>query len=182
VTACDDDDDLPSDETYSYVKRGVDFSEYKTFHVDDELTQEDLADAGVDIEDFPEDVKANIDVANDQARLELEAQGLEEVGEDEEPDLIIASLGSTKEQDAIYWDCVPGSWWGYWGWYWDDCAWIDPDYVQYTIGSVVLGVSDPEMKKIVFGGLLRGLVTGSGDAEPRIRSGVHELFKSYPDQ
>jgi hypothetical protein len=182
MSACDcDDDDLPSDEVYVHVKRGVDFSDYKTFYVDDELKQEDLADAGVDVDDFPEDIRLNIDTANDQARIELEMLGLDEVGEDESPDLVVASLGSTKEEDAIYWECVPGYWWGYWGYYWDSCAWLDPEYVEYTVGSMVLGLSDPEMKDIVFGGLLQG-IGGTGNPEQRIRAGVHEMFESYPEQ
>jgi len=182
VSACDcDDDDLPEDEVYVYVKKSVDFGDYKTFYIDDELTQDDLADAGVDVEDFPEDLRLNIDSANDQARIELEKLGLDEVGEDESPDLVVASLFSTKDEDAIYWECVPGNWWGYWGWYWDSCAWLDPEYVQYTIGSMVLGLSDPEMEDIVFGGLLRGLA-GTGNADERIRFGVNEMFDSYPEQ
>lgn len=179
---CDDDDGLPSDEVYVHIKRGVDFSDYKTFRIDDELTEEDLADAGVDIEDFPEDLRLNIDSANDQARIELEKVGLTEVEGDEEADLVIASLGSTKDEDAIYWECVPGYWWGYWGWYWDSCAWLDPDYVEYTVGSLVLGLNDPKLEEVVFGGLLSGVVTGGGNAEERIRAGVHEMFEKYPEQ
>jgi hypothetical protein len=182
VSACEcEDDSLPPDEIYVHTKPGVDFSDYKTFYVNDELTEEDVADAGVDIEDFPEEVKLNIDLANDQARMELEMRGLEEVDEDEDPDLIVASLASATKKDALYWDCVPGYWWGYWGGYWDSCAWVDTDYVEYTIGGMVLALADPEMEEIVFGGLMRGVVDGSGDGETRIRFGVHDMFAQYPE-
>jgi hypothetical protein len=177
--ACDDDEG-PADAVYARAKHGVDFSQYKTFHVDEELTQDDLADAGVDVEDFPDDIKYNIDAANAQARVELQTLGLTEADSESDADLIVATMGSTKSQDAIYWECVPGYWWGYYGWYWDSCAWLDPEYVEFAVGSLVLGLGDPEMKDIVFGGLLQGVVTGGGDATERIRAGVHEMFLQYP--
>jgi hypothetical protein len=179
VYACDDDEG-PADQVYTRAKRGVDFSQYKTFHVDEDLTQEDLADAGVDVEDFPDDIKYNIDAANAQARVELQTLGLTEADNQDDADLIVATMGSTKSHDAIYWECVPGYWWGYYGWYWDSCAWLDPEYVEFAVGSLVLGLADPEMKDIVFGGLLQGVVTGGGDATERIRAGVHEMFLQYP--
>lgn len=181
VWSCDD-DDLPPDEVYARAKPGVDFKEYKTFKIDDTLTKEELEAAGVDTDKIPKDVKYNIDIASDQARQELEDRGLDKVGEDEEADLVIASLGSKNDEDAIYWDCVPGYWWGYWGWYWDDCAWLEPEHVSYTIGSVAVGLADPKMKDMVFGGLVQGVgYGGAGDElEFRIRSGVHQMFFKYP--
>jgi Domain of unknown function (DUF4136) len=179
--ACDDDDDDIQDEVYTRVKPGVDFSEYETFRIDDTLNEEDLADAGV-AEDIPDDVKLNIDTANDQARMELEKLGLTELDKDDESaDLVVASLGSTADEDAIYWECVPGYWWGYWGWYWDDCAWLDPVHVNFVVGSVALGLADPEMQDVVFGGLLQGVANGEGDTEQRIRAGVHRMFEDYPE-
>ena len=46
---------------------------------------------------------------------------------------------STRESGApqpIAWDCVPNYWWGYWTWAWQPCAWLDPVYVEHTIGAV----------------------------------------------
>lgn len=179
--ACDDDEAVVPDEVYVRAKKGVDFSDYKTFRIDDEVTEEDLADAGVDPDDIPKDLKLNIDTANDQARMELKKLGLTEIKEDEGGDLVVASIGSTKDEDAFYWECVPGYWWGYWGYYWDSCAWLDPVYVEWSVGSVAVGVADPEMKDVVFGGLLQGVVDGSGDAEERIRAGVHQMFEQWPE-
>ena len=181
VYACDDDEAVVPDEVYVRAKKGVDFSDYKTFRIDDEVTEEDLADAGVDPDDIPKDLKLNIDTANDQARMELKKLGLTEIKEDEGGDLVVASIGSTKDEDAFYWECVPGYWWGYWGYYWDSCAWLDPVYVEWSVGSVAVGVADPEMKDVVFGGLLQGVVDGSGDAEERIRAGVHQMFEQWPE-
>lgn len=178
---CDDDDEV-YDEVYARAKPGVDFSKYETFRIDDTLTQDELADAGVEVDDLPEEVRLNIDTANDQARIELEERGLEQVDEDDEnADLVIASLGSTQDEDAIYWECVPGYWWGYWGWYWDDCAWLEPAYVNFVVGSVAVGLGDPEMNDIVFGGLLQGVADGEGNTEDRIRAGVHRMFLEYPE-
>ena len=180
---CDDDNDLPPDQVYVHIKRGVDFSEYKTFHIDDDLTQDDLADAGVNVDDFPEDVRLNIETANDQARIELEKAGLDEVENQDEADLVVASLASTKTEDAIYWECVPGYWWGYWGWYWDSCAWLEPEYVEWTVGSVGVAVGDPKLEEVVFVGLLQGYGDGYEDADDiqdRIRDGVHEMFEDWP--
>src|SRR5262245_26781069 len=102
VSACDCDDDLPPDEVYARAKRGVDFEQYETFRIDDDLSADDLADAGVDVdpEDIPDEVRFNINVANDQARLELQHRGLKEVDDDEDADLIIASLGSKDDESA----------------------------------------------------------------------------------
>jgi hypothetical protein len=176
---CNDDSGLPPDEVSTRTKPGVDFTAYKTFRINDEVGKGDLADAGVDVDDIPGQVLLNIDTANDQARMELEARGMTEVGEDEDADLVIFSLGSTQDQHGYYWECVPGYWWGYWGWVWDPCAWLAPIYVEYSIGSMVLGLADPSMEDVVFGGLLQGVAAGD-NPEDRIRDGVHAMFKDYP--
>jgi hypothetical protein len=177
---CDcNDDDRPPDEVSTRVKPGVDFTDYSTFRINDEIDDDDLEDAGVDPDDIPGQVKLNIDIANDQARIELEERGLTEVDEDEDADLVIASLGSTQDHGGYYWECVPGNWWGYWGWTWDPCAWLEPVYYQFSIGSMAIGLADPELEDVVFGGLLQGVADGS-DTEDRIRSGVHSMFKDYP--
>jgi hypothetical protein len=183
---CDcNDDDRPPDQVNTRVKPGVDFSEYHTFRIQDELSKDDIEDAGVDIdidpEDIPDDVRLNIDVATDQARQELEELGLTEVGEDEDADLVVFSLGATNDEDAIYWECVPGYWWGYWGWVWDTCAWLEPIYVEYTVGTVALGLADPDMEDVVFGGVVQGVADGEDDVEDRIRNGVHVMFEEYPE-
>lgn len=181
MSACDcDDDDRPPDEVYARTKPGIDFSEYQTFRIDD-VDDDDLIDAGVDPDDIPDDIRYNIDIANDQARLELEDRGLTMVDDDEEADLVIASAGKTEDQDAIVWECVPGYWWGYWGAYWDSCAWLEPEYVEWTVGTVAVGVADLEMEEGVFAGLLQGIADGD-DTEDRIRDGVHEMFKEWPEQ
>lgn len=178
---CNDDPELPPDEVKVRVQPGIDFSEYQTFRIYDELTVGELEDAGVNPDNIPEDVLLNIKTANDQARIELEARGLTEASSDDAADLMVVSLGSTKDDDAIYWECVPGYWWGYWGYVWDSCAWLEPIYIEYTIGSMALGLVDEKEQDVVFGGLLQGVADGAGNAEERIRDGVTEMFKEYPE-
>jgi hypothetical protein len=38
--------------------------------------------------------------------------------------------------EYLAWDCVPTYWWGYWTWAWQPCAWLDPVYVEGTIGAI----------------------------------------------
>jgi hypothetical protein len=183
VSACDcDDDDLPPDEVYAYAKPGVDFDDFKTFRIEDHLDEDALEDAGVDPDKIPDDVRYNIDTANHQAAVELEDRGLTEVGEDEEADLIIGSVGKVDEQGGVYWECVPGYWWGWYGWYWDSCAWLEPEYVEFKVGSLALGLNAPGEDDVVFFGFLQGVGTGGGEDEVarRIEDGVHEMFKEYP--
>lgn len=174
---CDDDDGIP-DEVTTIVKPGVDFSQFHTFKIGD---IDSLPDLDFDPDDIPDQVLLNIDTANDQARIELEERGLVEVAEDEEADLVIASLATVREDGGYYWDCIPGQWWGWWGWTWDPCAWLQPIYVEFTIGSVAVGLGDPVEENIPFGGILQGVADGSGNAEERIRAGVHKMFLDYPE-
>jgi hypothetical protein len=178
--SCDCNDDTPDDKVITRVKPGVDFADYETFRINDELKEGDLVDAGVDPDNIPDDIRLNIDTANDQARIELEARGLTEVGDNDDADLVIVSLGSTEDKGGYYWECVPGYWWGYWGWAWDTCAWLEPVYVNYKIGTMALGLADPSKEDVVFGGLLQGIADGSNNVEDRIRNGVHTMFKDYP--
>jgi len=98
----------------------------------------------------------------------------------------VLDFAATQDEDAIYWDCVPGYlWWG-WYWYWDPCAWLEPVPIQYTVGSVLVLLIDPNIAespdygRVVFGGLLQGVADGSGDAQQRIEEGVARMFDQYP--
>ena len=61
------------------------------------------------------------------------------------------------------------------------CAWLAPLYVDYTVGSLALGLAAPNEEEVVFGGLLQGVADGSGNTEDRIRDGVHVMFEDYPE-
>jgi len=175
---CGDDDDY-DDSVIAKARPGVDFSAYHTFHIA-QLTDPPLADAGKGPADIPADVVLNINTANDQARIELEALGLTAAAPGITADLEVSSLGSGSTASGVEWICVPGYWWGYWGWTWDPCAWTEPVPVTYAIGHVLVALSDPKLKEAVFVGLLQGIADGEGNTEQRIRSGVHRMFDSYP--
>jgi hypothetical protein len=170
---CNDDDEV-QDYVNSWSSSTADFGEYKTYAF---LTKDDLPPG---TKPLPDDVQAQLGVVSDAMRSELDQRGLREVKSDQMPDLYAFNLESTQDETALYWDCVDGYWYGWWVWTWDPCAYVQPVYEQYTVGTVLMGLSDPKMKEAVFGGVLQGVVTGEGNAEQRIEAGVSEIFDSYP--
>jgi hypothetical protein len=178
--ACDCDSSGSEDTVVTRANPEADFDSYQTFRIVDELTLANLEDAGVNTGLIPDDVLLNVDIANDQARIELEALGLTQVSGDTEADLGVVTMASTGETGGTVWECVPGYWYGYWDYYWDPCAWLVPVYVEYTVGSLFVGLADPSLEAVAFGGVLQGVVNDSGRVEDRIRSGVHAMFQQYP--
>jgi hypothetical protein len=131
---------------------------------------------------IPDQVAVNLDVANQAMREELTALGLIEVGPTDNPDLRAFSLSATEDQAAVYWTCVDGYWYGYWAWSFDPCSWIEPVYTEYTEGAILVGLVDPNMSEVVFGGLIQGIAYGdSGDMEERIDDDMEEVFDAYPN-
>lgn len=93
---------------------------------------------------------------------------------------MVFSLGASQQSGGYVWSCVPGYWWGYWGWVWDPCAWLEPIYVSYAVGSLVVGTVDPKLQKIVFGGVAQGTITNEGNPTERIQQDVARIFADYP--
>jgi len=52
--------------------------------------------------------------------------------------------------------------------------------VTYTEGTLVVGLADPAADKVVFGGVLQGVLECSSDTAGRIQSGVARIFQDYP--
>jgi hypothetical protein len=177
--SCDCGEDDSNDPVIVKAREGVDFAAYQTFHIA-EVPSPLPPDAGAIGTEIPANVRLNISSANDQARIELEALGLTVAAPGIAADLEVASLGSASSESGYYWECVPGYWWGYWGWVWDPCAWTVPVPVSYAVGSVMVVLSDPKLQQAVFGGLVQGVADGEGDANARIRDGVHRMFQAYP--
>ena len=73
----------------------------------------------------------------------------------------------------------PSYWWTGWGYAWDPCAWMVEVPVVYTEGTVVVGLADPAVSKVVFGGVLQGILECS-DSTGRIQAGVARIFQDYP--
>lgn len=169
----DDEDDICDQQSIkASVDPDGDFANYATFAV---LTEENYP------VDTPEDVRVNLTTAVDAAKNELEALGLEEVALDADPDVVLFTLSKTTEEDAVYWECV-GGWYGYWYWVWDPCAWMVPIPIEYTVGTLVVGLADPAQEKVVFGGAAQNILECDSDVVGRIDHAVDIIFDYYPQQ
>jgi hypothetical protein len=172
LAACsDDDDDLVVDERSD---PNADFTSYKTFAF--VVAPED---AGV--LDIPDDVSSNLSVVRDAVKGQLEQEGLTEVARGEDPDVLAFNLASTNDVTALSWDCAPGYWYGYWGFAGDPCATLEPYYDQYTEGTVAVGLIDPSLNKVVFGGVAKGVIDGDeNDIQREVDEAVEKIFDDYP--
>jgi hypothetical protein len=185
LVACGD--ESPVDTVYTRARPDADFTSYKTFAIVTKDNVGDLPNPPEETPDLPDDVVASLEVTLDAVRAQLKMLDLDEVDVDESPDLFVVDFAATRDEDAVYWVCMPGwGWWGWWGWFWDPCAWLTPVPVTITVGSVLVLLQDEAIEadddhgKIVFGGLLQGVADGSGNAEQRIQSGVSRMFAEYP--
>ncbi len=176
-SACDDDDDFDDqictgDQVVTRADPTADFSQFETFSVapDDALP------------DVPVDVATNLAVANAAAVAELQKLGLTQVAPDSDPppDLALFNIAGTQKVMGTTWQCTPGYWWTGWGYVWDPCAWMVEIPVVYTEGTLVVGLADPAAAKVVFGGVLQGVLECSSDTAGRIQSGVARIFQDYP--
>ena len=57
---------------------------------------------------------------------------------------------------------------------------ITPVYTEYTSGTVVLGLVDPNESELVFSGLIQGVGDDPADLAARIDDDVEEVFDAYP--
>jgi hypothetical protein len=175
-TACSDDDGYYEDacddqRVESRADPTGDFANYHTFSVPSE---DDLPPG------LPINVQAGIQAANEAAEKELRLLGLVKVEADEMPDLTLFSLVRSSEETGVVWTCVPGYWWGYWGWMWSSCAWLEAVPVDYTVGTLVVGVADPKAEKVVFGGAAKGILECRSNTYESINTAVHAIFAGYP--
>ncbi len=164
LCACNDDDD----DVVVREDPDVDFDDYKTFAIS-EQTDDTL----------PSDVATNLSSANSEIIEQLEAKGLRYVDIDDDPDLIAFSVASTDEVTDVSWDCVPGYWYGYWSFSYDPCEFVSPYYDEYTVGTLVVGLADPERDEVVFAGVAQSVLDGT-DPEDDIEQAVDDIFDKYP--
>jgi len=110
----------------------------------------------------------------------------DEVTDENQPDLWAANGLARATEGGYYYECVGGWWWGYWGWYWDSCAYWRPTYVEYDVGSLLIPVGPPpaanEEPELIFAGLAQSVVGTGADTETKVRFAVEEIFKQWPDQ
>ena len=177
LSACSDDheDDqlCTGDTVVTRTDPSADFSLYTTFAVSPTTAPAPA---------LPQDVTANLAIANAAAVAELRALGLTQVEPDSDPppDLGLFNIAGTKQEVGTTWICVPGYYWTGWGYIWDPCAWMSEIPVVYTEGTVVVGLADVAATKVVFGGVLQGILECGGDTAARIQSGVERIFAQYP--
>jgi hypothetical protein len=109
----------------------------------------------------------------------------DEVTDENQPDLWAANGLARTTEGGYYYECVGGWWWGYWGWYWDSCAYWRPTYVEWDVGSLLIPVGPPpadgEEPEMIFAGLAQSVVGTGADAESKVRFAVDAIFAQWPD-
>lgn len=128
------------------------------------------------------------DAILDDIRANLTALGWTEVGEQEDPDLII--LASALSTTSIYY-YDPGWWWWYYpgwgpGWGWGYPGYF-PGYVSgYTTGTVLIQMTEPggiegNEVPVVWTCALNGLLQGSDqNIVSRIEANLDQAFTQAP--
>lgn len=173
--ACEDEEEdtlCTGDTVLTRTDPTADFTLYHTFAVSAEPLPSDVR----------ADVEANLGVANAAASAQLVALGLTPVAVDADPppDLTLFNIAATKLQQGTQWVCSPGYIWIGWYYVWDPCAWMVEVPFLYTEGTLIVGVADPVLTKVVFGGVLEGIMECGPDTASRIQSGVARIFEDYP--
>jgi hypothetical protein len=174
-TSCGEDDEASAcgDVVSARADPTVDLTRYSTFAV---VPPESYPTT------LPADVRTNLDQAVAAGATELRERGMVQVGANENPNLYLFTLTKTAEQSAIYWECAGGYYYGYWSWYWNPCTWITTVNVDYTVGTLIVGLTDPAQEKVVFGGAMVGVLECSDDLTGRIQRGIESVFASYPSK
>jgi len=171
-SCCDDEEDLcESDQVATRADPSVDFTLYTTFSIAPDEA----------LPDVPPDVATNLAVATAAAVQELLALGLTQLPPDSDPpaDLALFNIAASSEETGTTWVCTPGYWWTGWGYVWDPCAWMVEVPVNYTQGTLAVGLVDPDLSAVVFGGVLQGVLE-CGNTSARVQAGVARIFDQYP--
>ena len=166
----------------------VDFTQFQTFSVitSDVVPPDKLPELDDDQIAFNDMVNGLIIEAMQAEPVCMTFIPPDEVTDQNQPDLWAGNgLGRTTD-GGYYYECRGGWWWGYWGWYWDPCAYWYPVYVEYDVGNMLILAGPPpadgEEPAPVFAGLAQKIVgTGSG-AEEEARSAVQAIFQQWPVQ
>jgi Domain of unknown function (DUF4136) len=177
VLGCADEPESACDDTI--VTRAdpmADFTGYKTFAVVPESEYPTELPS-----DLPSDTRTSLEAANDAGRRELLLLGLDEVDfATGTPDVVLFSLAASDTDTGVVYECVDGYiWYGWWGYVWDPCAWLEPVAVDYEVATVLVGLADPANEEVVFGGVVQGILE-CGDVSDRLDDGVKRIFSDYP--
>jgi hypothetical protein len=167
----------------------VDFTRFETFSV----VTEDLVDPPEDLPGLTEDQQAFNRRVNELIieAMESEPVCLEYIPTDQAsaenpPDLWAANGLARSNGDGYVYDCCGGWWWGYWGWYWNSCAYLCPTYVEWEVGSLFVPVGftpeQGEQPGAVFAGLVRALAESETPTDEQLRTAVNAIFQQWPDK
>jgi hypothetical protein len=161
-----------SDDTVQESDADADFASYRTFAL--------ATPPASGAQQIPGGDEGNLNYINDQVKKNLESLGLTEDASGS-PDVIAFSLISTKDATDLSWNCLPEYWYGNWDWSFDPCALMAPLYTSYESGTFAVGLVDPQLAKVVFGGVGEQALVGSENAIQRsVEADVDNIFKAYP--
>ncbi len=173
------------------VADNVDFTKFQTFSV----VTSDIVETPPELPELGEDQQAFNDRVNQLIVQAMQAEPVclqyippEQVTEENQPDLWAANgLGRSSDDGYVY-GCCGGWWWGYWGWYWNPCAYWCPVYVEYEVGSLLVPVGLPptgdaslDEPEIVYAGLAQALVDAGTPTNEQISYAITEIFAQWPD-
>jgi hypothetical protein len=169
--------------------RTIDFTQFQTFSV---VTQdlvdppEDVPELGDEQEAFNRRVNQLIIQAMQAEPVCLDYIPTDQTSPENQPDLWAANGLARATEGGYVYDCCGGWWWGYWGWYWDPCAYLCPTYVEYDVGSLFVPVGLPPSQgaepAAVFGGLVQALVGSGTPTQEQLEAAVNAIFEQWPDQ
>jgi len=162
----------------------VDFSQFQTFSVitSDIVDPDDLV--------LDDEQMAFNDMVNGMIVEAMQAEPVcltlipaDEVTEENQPDLWAANGLARTTDGGYYYECRGGWWWGYWGWYWDPCAYWYPVYVEYNVGNLLIPVGPPPAEgddpAPIFAGLAQS-IAGTGTDVEKVRAAVDAIFQQWP--
>jgi len=165
----------------------ADFQNAQTFSVvtSDIVPPESLPGLGENQRAFTDTVNQLIVEAMQAEPVCLTFIDPDEVTDQNQPDLWAANGVARDTNGGYQYQCVGDWWWGYWGWYWNSCAYWVPTYVEYDVGSLLIPVGLPIVgdppPDLIFAGLAQSVVGSGGDPETKARQAVQQIFAQWPD-
>lgn len=163
------------------------FEAAQTFSVvtEDIVPPENLPDLDKDQMAFNDMVNGLIIEAMQKEPVCLTLVPTDEVTPENQPDLWAANGLAQTTDGGYYYECVGGWWWGYWGWYWDSCAYWRPTYVEWDVGSLLIPVGPPraqgEAPELIFAGLAQSVLGTGPDVATKVQKAVNAIFQQWPD-
>lgn len=155
------------------------FTEKQTYAMPDRIVKvTGNVVAGDDPEFIPDVVASQI---LDRIATNMEAMGYEQVGIDEDPDLLL--MPASWQTTTVFW------WYDYWWWWYGGYypGWgYPPMYASsYTTGTLVWSVIDPSVESADGNAIsqwtagINGLLVGTYDAA-RVNKAIDQAFKQSP--